>query len=365
MNARIIVVTASLVGLVVFAACGDRSTPTPLSPYEGYLTVVTPPCEHEHEHDGPDTTIDPCAPGAPPQVPGAADSRWEPGDAPETIADVLGGNRLFERGPRFVPHVVVRGTYMTGTERCTWPHSWRTPSSLVEPSVEGALIIKCFADVRVHEYILGTGPEQITTEVLLYGALIAEQGHIEMLTAYFEGLLVESESGLGGIMGREMVLFLAPPIEYSVGAWDSTPWIAYDVQRQEDGTVVAFHPERGLWKSRRPEDYAKYRDQLEMTLPALKQAVTAAHEARVAKFGGRIGVDESLPMLVSDVHGLRDFMVSVVEYEDGGPAPPPPVPGGNDPGPICSGPVPRMYSCSVIGVDDDDATPTPTPPGGS
>ena len=352
MNTRIITVAVLLMGLVVLAACGGRSTPTPQSPYEGYLTAVTPPCEYEHAHDGPDTTIDPCAPGPSPEVPGSAGGRQEiVGDVPETIADVLEGNRAFERGPRFVPHVVVRATYMTGTERCTWPHSWRTPSSLVEPSVEGALIIKCFADVRVHEYILGAGPEQITTEVFLYGVLTTEPAVIEALIALLEGLLVEEESGLGGIMGREMVLFLAPPIEYSVGAWESTPWLAYDVQRQEDGTVIAVHPDRDLWKSRRPEDYAKYRDQLEMTLPALKQAVTAAHEARVAKFGGRIGVDDSLPMLVSDVHNLGNFMASVVEYEDGEPAAPPPVPGED--APIPGG-----------GVDDGTAAPTPTPPGG-
>ena len=349
MNARIIAVAVFLMGLVVLAACGGRSTPE--SPYEGYLTTVTPPCEPAHEQDGPGATIDPCAPGAPPAVPGAAGSKRELlRDTPETIAAVLEGERALESGPSFVPHVVVRGTYVLGTERCTWPHSWRTPS-LVEPSVEGALIIKCFADVRVHEYILGTGPERIATEVLLYAPLDTDKELIDALTAYLEELLVKSESGRAGIMGREMVLFLTPPIEYSVGAWESIPWIGYDVQRQEDGTAVAVHPDRGLWKSRRPDVYAAYRDQLEMTLPALKQAVTAAHEARVAKFGGRIGVDEGLPMLVSDVHGLRDFMVSVVAYEDGGPTTPPPVPGGDEPGP------------SGTGVDDDEA-PTPTPPGG-
>ena len=348
MNTRIIAVTAALVALVALAACGGRSTPTPLSPYEGYLASVTPPCEPAHAHDGPGPTIDPCAPGAPPGLPTAAGSQPYIGDTPETITDVLEGTRVLESGPRFVPHVVVRGTYVLGTERCTWPHSWRTPS-LVEPSVEGARIIKCFADVHVHEYILGTGPERIATEVLLYAPLDTDKEFIDALAAYLEGLLVKSESGRAGIMGREMVLFLTLPLEYSVGAWESIPWIGYDVQRQDDGTVVAVHPERGWWKAR--GEYATYRDQLEMTLPALKQAVTAAHEARVAKFGGRIGVDESLPMLVSDVHGLNDFMVSVVTYENGGPAKPPPVPGQGDPNPD-------------VGLDDGMAAPTPTPPGG-
>ena len=91
-------------------------------------------------------------------------------------------------------------------------------------------------------------------------------------------------------------------------------------------------------------------DQLEMTQPALKQAVTAAHEARVAKFGERIGLDESLPMLVSDVHDLEDFMVSVVDYKNGGPAKPPPVPGRGDPNPD---------------IGEDDGTAAQTPLGGS
>jgi len=73
----------------------------------------------------------------------------------------------------------------------------------------------------------------------------------------------------------------------------------------------------------------------------------------VGEYGGRIGADASLPMLISDVHDLDEFMASTGAYDhpDGPPAQPPPVPGEGDPLP-------------KVGVDDASSGPTPTPPGG-
>ncbi|MCY4448858.1 MAG: hypothetical protein OXE02_08460 [Chloroflexi bacterium] len=78
-----------------------------------------------------------------------------------------------------------------------------------------------------------------------------------------------------------------------------------------------------------------------------------ASQARVGEYGGRIGADASLPMLISDVHDLDEFMASTGAYDhpDGPPAQPPPVPGEGDPLP-------------KVGVDDASSGPTPTPPGG-
>ena len=350
MNTRIITVAVLLMGLVVLAACGGRSTPTPQSPYEGYLTAVIAPCEPAHEHDGPGATIDPCAPGAPSQLPSLGGSRPVLGDKPATIDDLFGVTE--EREAWMVPHnIVVRGTYILGTERCTG----LTPS-ITSPFVDlppGSLVVKCYADVKVHEYLLGTGPERMTTELFTFSPWWAwDESNAKEELAVWEGWLVESEPGAGdGVMGREMILFLFPSMDYTVAAWVSEP--GFDVQRLKDGTVVAVHFNRDVWEWHRPEDYAKYRtSHLELTLPALKQAVVAAHNARVEKFGGRIGVAEGLPMLVSDVHGLTDFMVSTLAYEGGGPAQPPPVPGEGDSNP------------DGVSVDDGTAAPTPTPPGG-
>ena len=63
-----------------------------------------------------------------------------------------------------------------------------------------------------------------------------------------------------------------------------------------------------------------------MELSAFTQAVTAAHQARMAGNGGRIGADESLPMLVTDANKLRQYYTDVGAYAhpDGPPAQPPP-----------------------------------------
>ena len=60
---------------------------------------------------------------------------------------------------------------------------------------------------------------------------------------------------------------------------------------------------------------------LEMTLPVFTQALTTAHQARVTEYDGRIGADESLPMLVTNANQLRQYYTEV-----GAPAPamPPP-----------------------------------------
>ena len=44
----------------------------------------------------------------------------------------------------------------------------------------------------------------------------------------------------GGIGGREAVLFIGPSYNTSVEAWRVV--YTWDVERREDGTVVAIHP---------------------------------------------------------------------------------------------------------------------------
>ena len=63
-----------------------------------------------------------------------------------------------------------------------------------------------------------------------------------------------------------------------------------------------------------PEYNQKYRSQLEMELPAFAEAATTTHEARVTEYGGRIGPDAGLPMLVSSVNQLRQYYTAVGAY---------------------------------------------------
>ena len=127
------------------------------------------------------------------------------------------------------------------------------------------------------------------------------------------------------IEGREAILFIGPAVDMSVEVWEVF-W-TWNVERREDGTVIAVHPDRGHF-SGDPEEYQMHRSNLEMELLAFTQAVTTAHQARVAANGGRTRPDPSYPMLVTDANRLREFFsdpkVGGYDHPDGPPSQPPP-----------------------------------------
>ena len=270
----------------------------------------------------------------------------------------------------FTTHVALRGTYIPGTVRCTSGHPGRAPSYLGRGQSSSGLLIYCFADVRVNAYLLGTGPSTLTVTVYtsLYQSVLAFGGddedygleQLESRRLAYERALSEGGrfqynpplrgflppgGGLrplrreydtldeahepngpavigppGGIGGREAVLFIGPSYRASVEAW-MVFW-TWDVERREDGVVVALHPYRHYFDTRLNEHYA------EMELPALTRAVTTAHQARVAANGGRIGEDTDLPMLETDANRLRQYFSDpkVGGYAPGVPAPAQPPP---------------------------------------
>ena len=234
------------------------------------------------------------------------------------------------------PHIVLRGTYLPGTVRCAASNPLR-PHSYVSSDqyeyVKDGITINCYADVRVGAYILGGGSSSLTVQTFFYayweGSFAdsaADEGTTEQ--EIVEGLRqrFETDEYAGGVEGREVILFIGPAFSASTEVWQVfTTW---DVQRQEDDTVVAVHPNRELWRRLRPDDYPTHRAALEMELPAFTLAVTTANEARVAANGGRTGAAANLPMLVANVDQLRQFFTAVGAYDhpDGPPAQPPPVP---------------------------------------
>ena len=233
--------------------------------------------------------------------------------------------------PGWVTHLVVRGTYLPRTVRCTTGDHFRPPSYLWDELVYdvGSRSIKCYVDVRSNAYVLGSGPSTITVMVFRmvyregeYTSYLerdqTEQDLIEADRQYFENLVNQF------FPGKEHLLFLGPDFDLSSEVWRSLGY--WDVQRQEDATVIAVHPDRDLWRTLRLDAYGTYRSSLEMELPVFTQALTAAHEARVAEYGGRIGADTSLPMLVTNVNQLRQYYTAVGAFAPGTPAPvqPPP-----------------------------------------
>ena len=315
------------------------STPTP-TPAPENLTQEIPPCTPISG-----SSVDPCEPDVKVRtsaVGGVGSGGIFEYDQPQTVRAFLDGAAI-----SFIPHIVLRGTYIPDTARCTSGNPVHVPSYVEPGYFQHSILFQCFADVRVNSYVLGEGPERLTVQVSFrhywdgYYASVAasdnmtEQEGVEFIRA-IDVLVLEQGSATrdtAGIYGREVVLFIGPAHSHAIEVWEV--FEIWDVQR-EDGTIIAVHPHRDDWRAARPDDYQTYRSQLEMELPAFTQAVTAANQARVTEYGGRIapkdipsraeGVD--LPMLVTDANRLRQYYTDTGAYghPDGPPAQPPPVP---------------------------------------
>ncbi len=251
------------------------------------------------------------------------------------VGDVPFGMEHFleRRSDTFVAHIVLRGTYLPGTVRCGSGDRFRPPS-YVGPDgfrlTRESPIVKCYADVRVNAYVLGSGPSALAVEVAhdLYPDTWGEAETDEIKSIWERALIEGGEIGpfeISPIEGREAILFVGPAVDVSVEAWKV--FRTWNVERRDDGTVIAIHPHRGFFAGD-PEDFQMHRSKLEMELPAFTQAVTAAHQARVTANGGRTRPDPSFPMLVTDANRLREFFsdpkVGAYDHPGGPPVQPPP-----------------------------------------
>ena len=79
--------------------------------------------------------------------------------------------------PAYTTHVVLRGTYIPGTVRCTSGHPRRLAAyvaSFYVGNQAAGFFIYCFVDVRVNAYLLGSGPPTLT--VIVERSLYAQGG---------------------------------------------------------------------------------------------------------------------------------------------------------------------------------------------
>ena len=223
-----------------------------------------------------------------------------------------------------------------------WP-----PDAIAEQKahIDGGLVddidlrLHCFADYRVHEYILGEGPSVVT--VVYYPALQynsypmyqqLQRFHRELSGAAYGEEYTEAEyraeldrvareavSLLTPLFGnRETVLFLTPLADaqlnrsIAVEGWSALP--AYDLQMAEDGTVnvVAYGVPDG---------------DPEQTLPLanLKSRVTTA-ATNDAVAGQRIANITGLTQHYRDIGAYDDITPHDGSTATFTPAQPPPVP---------------------------------------
>ena len=256
------------------------------------------------------SAVDPCDPEASPiEVGGAPGYYPYLGPAPMTIRQMLDDRDIRVR----VTHVVLRGTYLPNTVRCTAGDPYTRPSWFLSESPAPQWSVKCYVDVRANDYVVGRGPATVT--VVAYSLNYfdgffrypgeggrEETARIERVRRYVESLANASYPG------REQVLFLGPPTDISSEVWRILG--RWDVLRK-NGTVTVRHPNAGLWSIIRPDEFETHRATLLMELPAFKSAAQTAHQARVREYGGRIGPDTNMPMLVTDVNRLSNYYDAV------------------------------------------------------
>ncbi len=150
-------------------------TPTPVStqtstsvPGASYLAEEIPPCTPVTG-----SSVDPCEQGA--------EGALIASSGGLIIFDVpLGVKSIFNGAPTtpaYTTHVVLRGTYIPGTVRCTSGHPRRLAAyvaSFYVGNQAAGFFIYCFVDVRVNAYLLGSGPPTLT--VIVERSLYAQGG---------------------------------------------------------------------------------------------------------------------------------------------------------------------------------------------
>ena len=101
--------------------------------------------------------------------------------------------------------------------------------------------------------------------------------------------------------------------------WPQTSW---GLERLDDNTIVAVHPQRYLFQGSWPEGYMQYRSDLEVPLATFKTNVQSADQARRAANGGRIvpadhealAPGATAPMLIQDANMLEQHFRGLGAY---------------------------------------------------
>ena len=324
-----------MLALISCDASVEPPTATPATPTEPPTSAPTPTPEYLEEPvqpciPPPGSTVDPCGTSL-----NAGDSTNEDiprGDAPRDFNEHLAG---FDA---WTPHIVVRGTFLPNTVRCDSGYTnlrapYLRPGSW---ALSGNPMLHCFQDVRVNEYIVGSGPSVLTLQVVydLYFPFTQSPAALDAFENLWERILTEGghtfskesiarEPLLDGVTpdvldwptytGIEGTIFIGPSHNANLEAWQLMG--LWQLERKDDGTVVAVHPEREYFPIEGNESV------LELTLPAFKQKAVAAQAARVAANGGRTQPGTEFPMLLTDANNLRPFFVEIGSYDD--PANPP------------------------------------------
>ena len=245
---------------LLVAACGDEPT---TSKYTGYFTGEIPPCTPAEG-----SSVDPCEPDRPRSL-----AQTEIGEWAITYEDML---EQLETWPHNLldyvdPYttLVLRATLLPDTVRCA------TNEGLYHRYGDtGSTVLSCYVDIRVNDYIVGVGPPVLAVELTWFPYSPDLRG-MGLYGITPEELRIYAEWSLSGEhwLGTEEILILTPTRAGQVEAWD-IDWNVHVQRRADDGKVVAVNFWKHFWRDR--DDYYRYRDQLEISIAAFKQAMAEA-----------------------------------------------------------------------------------------
>lgn len=258
---------------------------------------------------------------------------------------------MFGRSYGSVPHVVIRGVLIPGTDRCELS---KIGPARFEPTptpdeLEAVRLVVCFSDVAVSEYIYGSGPPKLTLRTGTRDLGLRDYDNMVQLMK--DELRVNRH-------GQEKIYGLAPAY-YSAQVYES--WrtaIDWPVQQGADGDAFIesgllwyVEASRGIVRSKTapheitigtplsPEQQAK----LVWSLDEFNRRVHAAFAKFSETTSGKIWGNEhtirnsrfdsfevDYPPLMNDIHDLHaHFRDELLAYEDvaATPSVPPPAPG--------------------------------------
>ena len=231
-------------------------------------------------------------------------------------------------------HLVARGNFVAGTTNCQghpfvlpeWafgedgaPYSG-VPEGVTVQGVWDWHHWSCFTSFDVAEYMVGNGPARIPVMhpnfSLPYNVLTDTplDELTDELNAYRNSLADAYE-------GYEWVLWLSPSPNTSVSSWAAFHY--WDVQKDPDGTVRVVSPDYAYYESEGQAGTAL--DRLHAPLATFRRDVVAAHESRVAKTSGRVGVATAVPDLVTSIEMLPEHFGEIGASDNpvATPVPPP------------------------------------------
>ena len=312
-----------------------RATTTAVEPEPDNKPAVMerPPVSYLEETIPPCTPIgsnreDPCGAGSLPRAgtSGSSAMVFMPDPLP-IISEVV----IHELTPLSAPHMVVRATGIPDTTRCDglYPVGW-ADFEIIDWSLQNDFRYYCFTDFMVNEYIVGKGPPKLTIKVATgtISFLNPEDWKSADEQWMKETYDFPDTEGSSGLEGKEYVIMLGPSINPTVEAWETVgyEYSLWNITREENG-LRAISTAFNLAVS--PEQRQAMNRPLNEVIRELKEAV----QSRDIVNEGRIGLDSSLPEIITDANRLQDYYISVGRVYEGEGANivlPPPVPGAED-----------------------------------